>query len=77
MSELNRLRWQCRRGTLELDIILQRFLAQHYASLTPPARRDFAQLLENGDEELWALIDGQVSAATRAAQSLIDKLRAC
>ncbi len=28
-EELNRLRWQCRRGPLELDLVLERFLERH------------------------------------------------
>ncbi len=28
-QEMNRLRWHCRRGLLENDLVLQRFLEQH------------------------------------------------
>ena len=34
MSEIDRIRWSCRRGLLELDLVLQRFLNDHYLSLT-------------------------------------------
>ena len=36
-----RLRWQCRRGMLELDLLLSRFLDAAYADLTKQQRRDF------------------------------------
>ncbi|MFZ1712954.1 MAG: succinate dehydrogenase assembly factor 2, partial [Nitrosomonas sp.] len=34
MNEVNRIRWRCRRGMLELDIVLQRFLDNQYARLS-------------------------------------------
>nr|WP_309544955.1 succinate dehydrogenase assembly factor 2 [Alkalilimnicola ehrlichii] len=34
MSELSRLRWRCRRGTKELDIMFERFLAVGYEGLS-------------------------------------------
>ncbi len=77
MSASPRLSWKCRRGTLELDIILQRFLAQVYPELPPQACAIFEQLVESGDEELWALINGHVSAPNVEAQYIIERLRAC
>ena len=35
MSELDRIRWNCRRGLLELDLILEKFLERHLERLTP------------------------------------------
>jgi antitoxin CptB len=31
MTELSRLRWLCRRGMKELDVVMSRYLEQHYA----------------------------------------------
>ncbi|MBA2351783.1 MAG: succinate dehydrogenase assembly factor 2 [Burkholderiales bacterium] len=56
MSELARLRWQCRRGMLELDLVLNAFLDRHYASLTPPEIAALRDLLNRPDPELWARI---------------------
>ena len=33
MSEVDRIRWHCRRGLLELDIVLARFLDRHLDDL--------------------------------------------
>lgn len=33
--EKKRQRWRSRRGLLELDLVITRFLAQHYDALTP------------------------------------------
>lgn len=58
MSELDlskkRLQWQCRRGMLELDVLLNRFLQQQYSELTVQQQRDFAALLRVSDTELYA-----------------------
>ena len=39
------LRWQCRRGMLELDLLFSRFLDIGYADLTDDERADFVRLL--------------------------------
>ena len=50
--ELQRLRWQCRRGMLELDHLLGRFLDLGYADLTEAERQDFLVLLGEPDPHL-------------------------
>jgi antitoxin CptB len=56
VSELDRLRWHCRRGKLELDLVLVRFLDVHLAGLTPGQHEAFKTLLEYSDNDLWELI---------------------
>jgi antitoxin CptB len=51
-AHFNRLRWQCRRGMLELDLLLLEFLERHYAELDEANREDFAALLEYPDQTL-------------------------
>jgi antitoxin CptB len=43
MTELSRLRWLCRRGMKELDVVMSRYLEQHYATASgaEQAQRDF------------------------------------
>lgn len=50
--ELNRLRWQCRRGMLELDLLLTEFLDTRYDALTPAERATFNRLLQQSDQTL-------------------------
>lgn len=47
-----RLRWRCRRGTKELDLILSAFVDHHYGGLDEAERRLFDQLLESTDPQL-------------------------
>lgn len=56
MKELERARWRCRRGLLELDIVLQRFMDEHYAKLNEAELRQFAALLDLPDNDLWDMI---------------------
>lgn len=57
MSVPSRLRWRCRRGTQELDLILSGFLERHYESLDDADREAFEALLECEDDRLqsWLL----------------------
>lgn len=48
--------WACRRGMLELDIVLGRFFDQRYAELEPEQRALFAEALTLSDQDLWQLI---------------------
>ncbi len=49
-----RLQWQCRRGMLELDLLLNRFFQQQYDKLTTQQQHDFEALLRVSDAELYA-----------------------
>lgn len=52
-----RVRWACRRGMLELDILLLGFYDGCYASLPEPFQQAFIDLLESADQDLnrWLL----------------------
>jgi len=51
-----RVRWRCRRGILELDIILQRFVDHHYEQLDEHQLELFEALLSLPDHDLWNMI---------------------
>lgn len=77
MSEMNRLRWKCRRGMLELDLVLNQFLEHDYASLDTSSKQAFVTLLEAGDEELWTLIADEKACTDPGLQVVMGRLRAC
>jgi antitoxin CptB len=58
LGSIERLRWQCRRGMLELDVLLEAFLDQHYLALAPELRSKFVRLLELPDPFIhaWCVI---------------------
>jgi antitoxin CptB len=67
------LRWRCRRGLKELDVLLERYLAERYPSADPEQRARFAALLELPDPELAALLlGGQAAPDPTAARVIRD-----
>lgn len=74
-AEVEQLRWQCRRGMLELDFVLSRYLDDHYAAASPQERTLFRSLLEAQDPELqvW-LLNGERHPDPRY-QTLIQRIR--
>jgi antitoxin CptB len=55
----SRLRWRSRRGLLENDLILSRFLDAHELSLTDDDVDAFTRLMELPDNDLMGLLLGQ------------------
>jgi antitoxin CptB len=54
-----RLRWRSRRGLLENDLILTRFLDRHEATLTDEEVDALTRLLELADNDLMQLLLGR------------------
>lgn len=56
--KVSQLYWQCRRGSLELDLLLKNYLENDYVNATKCEREKFAELLKLEDDELFqAFID--------------------
>jgi antitoxin CptB len=68
----NRLRWKCRRGLLELDLVFEKFI--------PTLRDEDVQplyaLLELPDNQLWDIISGRSDAYDRRFEQTVTRLRA-
>ena len=54
-----RLRWRCRRGMKELDILLTRYLDERYASAPSDEQDAFRRLLDIQDPVIHAYCLGQ------------------
>jgi len=52
-ARVRKLKWLCRRGMKELDILLQRFIEQNTESLAQGAWPEFEPLLQAEDDLLW------------------------
>jgi antitoxin CptB len=72
---LARIRWRCRRGLLENDLILTRFLDAHGAGLTDLHVAMLDKLLELADNELWDLIAARAEPSDPTVRPLVDELR--
>jgi antitoxin CptB len=75
MKELERARWRCRRGLLELDIVLQRFMDQHYAQLDEEGLQRFEQLLALPDNDLWDLVTARQVRTDNDLQPVLELLQ--
>jgi antitoxin CptB len=69
------LRWQCRRGMLELDFVLERFLDEHFEAAEKDERVLFAALLTAQDPELQTWLLNGVAHPDAAYHALIRKIR--
>lgn len=58
IPEGHRLRWLCRRGMLELDTWLDRFLERRFPDLAPEQQSAFARLLQQDDMVLFDWLAG-------------------
>jgi antitoxin CptB len=56
MCELSKLKWQCRRGVLELDLLLEKYLETDYINANDEERTRFAELLKLEDTELLKVL---------------------
>ena len=72
--EHGRLQWRCRRGMRELDVLLERYLAEHWPQAGPAERGAFAQLLELPDPELHGLLTGRLIPAGDAQREVIGAI---
>jgi antitoxin CptB len=75
MKNLERIRWRSRRGLLELDIVLGRFIDKHYAQLDETGKRAFEELLDTPDNPLWDMIAGGQQATQESHQALLELIR--
>jgi succinate dehydrogenase flavin-adding protein (antitoxin of CptAB toxin-antitoxin module) len=73
---LARLRWRCRRGMLENDLILERFLDARGDAITEPELAALDRVLALGDDELWDLLSGRRAPEDAALAPLVAALRA-
>ncbi len=75
MKEFERARWRCRRGLLELDIILQRFMDRYYAQLDEQGLEQFECLLALPDNDLWDLITARQVNTNHGVQQVLGLLQ--
>lgn len=70
------LRWQCRRGMLELDILLNHFVEIKAAALSLQQRQTFELLLTYPDQAMLDLLLGNAVSSDPEIAELILRIRA-
>jgi antitoxin CptB len=76
-AELKRLRWRCRRGLLENDLVLERFLELHGERLTHGQLEAFNRLLDLEDKRIWDLVSGRREPGDAGLTEVVEMLRGC
>lgn len=69
-----RLRWRCRRGMRELDLLLESWLDRGWPAADAGRRRAFDRLLDETDPQLAAWLLGGLRPADGALAGLIDEI---
>jgi antitoxin CptB len=75
-EDYERLRWRCiRRGLLEVDISLTKFLDEGFHNLDEAEQQAFVELADMEDHDLWHLISGQAECADPRLAPIVAMLR--
>ncbi|HEY3654498.1 MAG TPA: succinate dehydrogenase assembly factor 2 [Steroidobacteraceae bacterium] len=72
--EIGKLRWRCRRGMKELDVLLSRYLEEEYRDATPEHQQAFRQLLDSQDPLLYAYFLGREPPPDAVLSSLLERI---
>lgn len=75
LPEASYIRWQCRRGMLELDIMLLSFFDKVYERLALERKKDFVELLTFSDQTLYSWLIGQEQPEILALQEMVRSIR--
>ncbi len=70
---LHRLKWKCRRGLLELDLVLNEFIEKR---LEEKDLKELNELLEMEDNDLWEIVSGRSDRYDAGHGGIVARLRA-
>ncbi|HJV07076.1 FAD assembly factor SdhE [Paludibacterium denitrificans] len=74
--ELKRIRWRSRRGLLELDLVLEKFFAQRFDSLSPAEIDAYRKLLDLPDTDFLDVVNGKADLDDPELMGIVEILRA-
>ena len=73
-ARIRKLRWMCRRGMKELDVLLESFLETKQAELRAGAWPELERLLETEDDQLWDWLRGAASPPDDSFAPLVEAI---
>ncbi len=76
-EQRSRLRWRCRRGMVELDILLMRYFDRNADAMVAADIRQFESLLATQDPLLAQWLFGRSQPEDKSLGSLVQRIRAC
>lgn len=74
-EQIARLRWRCRRGMRELDLLVSGWLERRYGDASTAQREAFERLLDAPDPLLLAWLTGRARPDEAALAELVDAIR--
>ena len=72
---ITKLQWACRRGMLELDVLLRNFLDEAYLNLDIEKKKAFVHLLSFTDPELFSWLLGRELPNDPMLAAIIEEIR--
>ncbi len=69
------LKWRCRRGMLELDLLLQGFLEQGYDTLSAQGQISFQELLNYPDQDLYEYLMARAMPTDKDVADVVHCIR--
>ena len=74
MDDFKKLQWACRRGMLELDIMLKPFLDEQYKFLSLSEQHTFIKLLDEADQDLFEWLTGKKRCEDQELANMIVQI---
>ncbi len=75
LAEYSELKWRCRRGMLELDILLNSYLDTNYNTMSPQQGEVFSEVLDYPDQVLFDLLLGNMQSSDARVNSLVSAIQ--
>lgn len=69
-----RIKWRCRRGMRELDVLLMRYVERALDAADSDEQAAFETLLSLQDPEIHDLLTGRLTAQDRRLQHVVERL---
>jgi antitoxin CptB len=74
--EMRQLRWRCRRGMRELDMLLLNYAERRFSAAGAAEQRAFRTLLSLPDPDILALLTGKLAAEDDQLDAVVQCLLA-
>ena len=75
IADYSELKWRCRRGMLELDILLNSYLDKNYNTMTQQQGAVFSEVLDYPDQVLFDLLLGNMQSSDTGVNRLISEIQ--
>ena len=75
-TQKSKIKWRCRRGMLELDLILGEFVDKHLEQLTDEQIERFELLLQSNDPDIYAWLMGYAEPVNKELGEIVEFIRA-